>query len=176
MLQRIRDSARIRSARLFPGKMRRLSISAPIATVSFDDFPRNAWTTGGEIVEAVGGRATYYASGGFCDQTVDGVEYFSESDLVEAHSRGHEIACHTFSHKALPKLSRAAIDVELKRNLEFIRCATGQNDVSSFAYPYGSASIRNKLMLKRRFRACRGIEVGINAGLTDLSPITRCVP
>ncbi len=172
MLQRIKNAVRIRSARLFPGEMRRISISAPIATVSFDDFPRNAWTTGGEIVEEAGGRATYYVSGSFCSQTSDGVEYFSESDLVEAHRRGHEVGCHTFSHKALPNLSRAAIDVELKRNMEFIRCATGQNDVSSFAYPYGSASIGTKLLLKARFRACRGIEAGINSGLADFSQLS----
>ena len=169
MLQRIKNSVRMRSARLFPGKMRHISNSAPIATVSFDDFPRNAWTMGGEIVEDAGGRATYYVSGSFCSQTSDGVEYFSENDLVEAHSRGHEIACHTFTHKALPKLSRAAIDAELKENLEFIQCATGQNDVSSFAYPYGSASIGTKLLLKTRFGACRGIEPGINSGLADFS-------
>ena len=171
MLQRIKDTVRIRSARLFPGKMRRISISAPIATVSFDDFPRNAWTMGGEIIEDAGGHATYYVSGSFCSQTSDGIEYFSESDLVEAHRRGHEIACHTFSHRALPKLSQAAIDVELKRNLEFIRCATGQKDVSSFAYPYGSASIGTKLLLKTRFGACRGIEPGINSGLADFSQL-----
>jgi peptidoglycan/xylan/chitin deacetylase (PgdA/CDA1 family) len=171
MLQRIKNAVRIRSARLFPGEMRRISISAPIATVSFDDFPRNAWTVGGEIVEDAGGRATYYVSGSFCSQTSDGVGYFSESDLVEAHRRGHEVGCHTFSHKALPNLSRAAIDVELKKNSEFIRCATGQNDVSSFAYPYGSASIGTKLLLKTRFGACRGIEAGINSGLADFSQL-----
>ena len=171
MLQRIRNSARIRSARLFPGKIGRISISAPIATMSFDDFPRNAWTAGGEIVEAAGGRATYYVAGSFCGRTVDGIEYFSEGDLVEAHGRGHEIACHTFSHVALPKHSRAAIDTELKRNAEFIRSATGQTDVTSFAYPYGSASIRTKLMLKARFVACRGIDPGINAGLADFSQL-----
>jgi len=142
-----------------------------MATVSFDDFPRNAWTAGGEIVEAARGRATYYVTGSFCGRTIDGIEYFSEGDLVEVHSRGHDIGCHTFSHIALPKHSRAAIDLELKRNSEFIRSATGQSDVTSFAYPYGSASVRTKIMLKSRFVACRGIETGINAGLADFSQL-----
>ncbi len=171
MLQSIKSAARIRSARAFPAKLRRISLSAPIATITFDDFARSAWTTGGEIVEAGGGRATYYVSGSFCRQTVDGLEYYSGRDLEQIHARGHEIACHTFGHAALPGLSRNAICADLGRNAAFIRSATGQAEVRSFAYPYGAASIRTKLLLKPKFPACRGIEPGINAGLSDFSQL-----
>lgn len=148
-----------------------MALSAALATISFDDFPKNAWTVGGDIVEAAGGRATYYVSASFCGRTADGLEYFSEEDLYDAHSRGHDIGCHTFSHAALPKLSRADIDRDLEENAKFIRSVTGQKDISSFAYPYGAASIRTKFMLKSRFAACRGIEAGVNAGFTDFSQL-----
>ncbi len=171
MLQRIKSAARIRSARAFPAKLRSIRLSAPVASISFDDFARNAWTAGGEIVEAAGGRATYYTTGSFCRQTIDGLEYFTEADLAELYGRGHEVACHTFAHSALPEQSQSAILSGLARNAAFLRSATGQAEIRSFAYPYGAASIRTKLLLKDRFPACRGIDPGINAGLTDLSQL-----
>ena len=171
MLQRIKSAARIRSARAFPAKLRRISLSAPVASVSFDDFARSAWTAGGDIIEAAGARATYYTSGGFCRQTIDGLEYFTEADLAELHERGHEAACHTFAHSALPQKFQSAIFGDLARNAAFLRSATGQGEIRSFAYPYGAASIRTKLLLRNRFPSCRGIEPGINAGLTDFSQL-----
>lgn len=101
-LQRIMRAARIRSARAFPARPRHISLSAPIATVTFDDFARSAWTAGGKIVEEAGARATYYVSGSLCGQHIEGIEYFTETDLAEAHSRGHEAGCHTFSHLPIP--------------------------------------------------------------------------
>ncbi|MGO9171827.1 MAG: polysaccharide deacetylase family protein [Rhodomicrobium sp.] len=171
MLQRIKSAARIRSARNFPAKLRRICLSAPVASVSFDDFARSAWTAGGEIVEAAGARATYYTSGGFCRRTIDGLEYFTEADLAELCERGHEAACHTFAHSALPGESQNAIFSDLARNAAFLRNAAGQGEIRSFAYPLGAASIRTKLLLRNRFPSCRGIEPGINAGWTDISQL-----
>lgn len=167
----IRTAARIRTARLFPAKIERVSLPFPMATVTFDDFPKNAWTYGGDIVEAAGGHATYYVSGSFLNQNINGIEYFSERDLEEVQQRGHEIGCHTFSHAMLPKLSREEIDRDLNKNLGFIRSATGRNNISSFAYPFGAASIPTKLFLRSRFTACRGIDPGINAGFSDFSQL-----
>lgn len=171
MFQHIKTAVRIRTTRLFPVNMEFLSLSSPMATISFDDFPKNAWTCGGELVEAAGGHATYYVSGSFWRQNINGIEYFSERDLEEVLLRGHDIGCHTFSHDMMPELTGREIDRDIKRNLQFIQSATGKKDVSSFAYPYGGASIRTKLKLKSRFPVCRGIETGVNTGFTDLSQV-----
>jgi peptidoglycan/xylan/chitin deacetylase (PgdA/CDA1 family) len=171
-MQHLKDAARIRSARSLYTKPRRISLPAPIATISFDDFARSAWTVGGEIVESFGGRATYYVSGGFCGRNTNGIEYFSKADLAEILARGHEIASHSFDHIALPSLSQSAILSDLERNAAFIRDATGQEDISSsLAYPYGAASIRTKWLLRNHFQACRGIEPGINADYRDFSQL-----
>ncbi len=170
-LQRIMRAARIRSARAFPARLRHISLSAPIATVTFDDFARSAWTAGGKIVEHAGARATYYVSGNLCGQDIEGIEYFTEADLAEAHSRGHEAGCHTFSHLPIPGARKDQIECDLARNAAFIRNVTGQRTITSFAYPFGAASIRSKLLVGRHFSASRGIEPGINSGWVDFSQL-----
>jgi peptidoglycan/xylan/chitin deacetylase (PgdA/CDA1 family) len=142
-----------------------------MATVTFDDFARSAWLTGGQITEDAGARATYFVSGGLCRQTQGGVEYFTEADLAELHRRGHEVGCHTFGHLRLPGASIGQIESDLARNAKFIRGVTGQETTSSFAYPFGSAGIRSKLIAKRHFAACRGIEPGINSGWMDFAQL-----
>jgi peptidoglycan/xylan/chitin deacetylase (PgdA/CDA1 family) len=171
LLRRLRSAVRIRSARAFPANPGRISLDAPIATISFDDFARNAWTTGGEIVESAGAKATYYTSGGFCGQTIDGLDYFTEDDLAEMQSRGHEAGCHTFAHASLPEIGAREILSDIARNAAFIRNATGQTAIRSFAYPFGAASIRTKLLLRGRFCSSRGIEPGINARWADFAQL-----
>jgi peptidoglycan/xylan/chitin deacetylase (PgdA/CDA1 family) len=170
-LQRIMRATRIRSARAFPARLRHISIPAPIATVTFDDFARSAWTTGGKIVEDAGARATYYVSGSHCGHNIDGIDYFTEADLAEAHSRGHEAGCHTFSHLPIPSARKDQIECDLARNAAFIRNITGQQTITSFAYPFGAASVRSKLLVGRHFSASRGIEPGINSGWVDFSQL-----
>ncbi len=170
-LEIVKRAVRIRSARAFPAKLRRISLSAPIASVTFDDFARNAWTLGGEIVEDAGARATYYVTGSYCRRQIDGLEYYTETDLAVIHSRGHELGCHTFSHLAIPNARKSQIERDLAQNAAFIRTASGQPELRSFAYPFGAASIRTKLLLGRHFSASRGIEPGINAGWADFAQL-----
>ena len=70
----------------------------PIITFSFDDFPRTALTIGADIVERVGGRATYYVAMSLMNTTNNLGDQFCAEDLVSVVKRGHEMASHTFSH------------------------------------------------------------------------------
>ncbi len=170
MLRRALRALNIRATRAFPAKPETIRLDRPVASITFDDFARNAWTAGGSIVEQAGGHATYYVSGCYCNQTQDGVVYYSEADLAALHARGHEVACHTFGHGDITQQSGPELMETLRRNADFVRGAIGA-EMTSFAYPYGAASIRTKLLLRNRFAACRGIEPGINAGRVDLSQL-----
>jgi peptidoglycan/xylan/chitin deacetylase (PgdA/CDA1 family) len=44
----------------------RLAGKRPVASITFDDVPKNAWTQGGPVLARRGIRATYYTTGGFC--------------------------------------------------------------------------------------------------------------
>ena len=49
----------------------RLAGHRPVASITFDDFPKNAWTEGGPVLARRGVRGTYYTAGGFCGRTLD---------------------------------------------------------------------------------------------------------
>ncbi len=154
-----------------PLKPARSRLTSPVASITFDDFPRSSWTRGGDILAAHNTKATYYVSGGFVGGMQDGREQFTESDLVEIVEAGHEIGCHTFSHEAGPTIGSDSLMDDVERNAAFVQDILGDYVLSSFAYPYGEASPRTKRLFGDRFPTSRGIAKGVNKGLMDLSQL-----
>jgi peptidoglycan/xylan/chitin deacetylase (PgdA/CDA1 family) len=146
-------------------------LRAPVVSITFDDFPKSAWTRGGALLAKHGVKATYYVSGGFEGRRVDGLDYYDADDLKAAAAAGHEIGCHTFSHERVWSLDDASLMDDVDRNAAFVQDLLGDYALSSFAYPYGEASPRTKLAVGRRFPTSRGIRKGVNAGLVDLSQL-----
>jgi peptidoglycan/xylan/chitin deacetylase (PgdA/CDA1 family) len=143
----------------------------PVASLTFDDFPRSAWTVGGPILARWGARATYYASGRFCGISEDGLDYYDRDDLKAVAAAGHEIGCHSFGHLHGTRTASAEILADLDANDRFFREAFGDFRPASYAYPYGEASPRTKRLVSSRFATCRGIYPGVNRGWTDLSQL-----
>src|SRR6476620_11188884 len=119
MLQRLLNAANSRITNLWPAKLNFGKLRAPIATISFDDFPRSAWTVGGRILESHGIRGTYFVSAAFSPDRLrngaaygitPGVTYYELGDLAAAYERGHEIGCHTFDHIRAPELTNEALE------------------------------------------------------------------
>jgi len=146
-------------------------LSAPLASITFDDFPRSAWTVGGEILARRQVKATYYVSGGYCGHAHGGVDYFDQKDLVEVASAGHEIGSHSFEHERGPSTLTDLLIDDAERNAAFVEDVLGDYVMTSFAYPFGEASPRTKTVLGERFPTCRGIVRGVNHGLMDLSQL-----
>src|SRR5215471_13969518 len=130
MLQRLVNAANNRFTHLWPAKLNFGRLRAPIATISFDDFPRSAWTVGGQILESYGVRGTYFVSAAFSPDRLrrepahgitPGVTYYELDDLAAAYERGHEIGCHTFDHIRAPELTNSALEESIARNAEFVR-------------------------------------------------------
>jgi len=154
-----------------PMKPMKSRLRAPVASITFDDFPRSAWTQGGEILAKRNLKATYYVAGGFNGRTEDGLDYFTSADLVEIASAGHEIGCHTFSHAKAPMVGTAALMDDVDRNAAFVQDVLGDYVLSSFAYPYGEACPRTKHLVGQRFATSRGIRKGVNGRVMDLSQL-----
>ena len=146
-------------------------LTAPVASITFDDFPRTAWTRGGPILEQRNVKATYYVTGGFSGRINEGLDHYVDSDLPEIVAAGHEIGCHTFSHEKGPTVSTESLVDDVERNAAYVQDVLGDYVMSSFAYPYGEASPRTKLLLGDRFATSRGIRKGVNKGLMDLSQL-----
>jgi len=158
----------------------RLAGNRPVASITFDDFPKNAWTQGSPVMASRGVRGTYYTAGGFCGRTVDGTVFYDAGDLTELAAAGHEIACHGFGHQPTPSLTDAELTADAERNCEFLRPFLKGEAPVSYAFPYGRVSPRTKRFYAPRFASVRGVHPGINAGRVDLAQLntisleTRC--
>jgi peptidoglycan/xylan/chitin deacetylase (PgdA/CDA1 family) len=141
----------------------------PIVTITFDDFPRTASSTGAAIVERFGARATYYVAMSLMNQKTDLGDQFRYEDLISLMARGHEIASHTFNHLSA---RRAAYDVFSK---DFAHGETalletlGIRASGNFAYPYGDATFESKKNLGPRLPSSRGTCGGLNGPDVDLN-------
>jgi peptidoglycan/xylan/chitin deacetylase (PgdA/CDA1 family) len=152
-------------------KVRPARLSGPVASVTFDDFPKSAWTVGGEVLARHGARGTYYTAGGFCGRIADGTVFYDEADLEALASQGHEIGCHGFGHQPTPNLTTQELQADNERNREFLKPFLNGQAPLSYAFPFGRVSPRTKRFFARRFSSIRGVHPGINAGRVDLAQL-----
>ena len=157
-----------RQVRVRPARMR---ARRAVASITFDDFPKSAWTIGGPVLARFGVRGTYYTAGNFCGRTVNGTVFYDQGDLGALVSAGHEIGCHGFGHQPTPTLDSDALAADLKRNAEFMAPFLGGAKLESYAYPFGASSVRTKKFYAPYFSNLRGVHPGINQGAIDLSQL-----
>ena len=158
-------------ARRLPVKSVALRAARPIASITFDDFPKSAWTAGGPLLARHGVRGTYYTAGGLAGRTLKGLDYYDAEDLIALRDAGHEIACHGFAHEPTPRLSSAALAADAERNAQFLMGVLNGAMPVSYAFPYGAVSPRTKLFYARRFSNVRGVHPGVNDGILDLAQL-----
>lgn len=164
------------AARHMPVKPARLSFERPVASFTFDDFPRSAFEAGAPMLDRHGAKATYYPAGYYCGRSLDGIDYYDEAMLRAVAADGHEIGCHSYSHEPCPRISDTLLTDDLDRNALFLEEALGAApELASFAYPYGEVSARTKRLMGERFPVSRGIHPGINGAATDLSQL-KAIP
>ncbi len=154
-------------------RTRPATVSWPGGVVSFtfDDFPRSAWNNGGTILEEYDRRGTYYAAMGLAGTANNLGPMFDLDDLRAAHVRGHEIACHTYTHRDCGRASPAEIGAEIDRNAVALSQALDGAAITNFAYPFGGVSLSAKTALSTRFASCRGTGRGLNQGTIDLADL-----
>lgn len=156
-------------ARKLPVRPASLAAGRVVASITFDDFPKSAWTAGGPILARHGVRGTYYTAGGFCGRTMDSITYYGESDLRDLIAAGHEVGCHGYSHQPTPDLANAALAEDARRNAEFLAPFVGK--AVSYAFPFGAVSPRTKRFYAPRFASLRGVHPGLNQGRVDLGQL-----
>jgi peptidoglycan/xylan/chitin deacetylase (PgdA/CDA1 family) len=142
-----------------------------VASFTFDDFPKSALAEGGGILEKHGLRGTYYVALGLMDTDGKLGPIAGSDDVRAAHARGHELACHTFSHLDCSRAATPQIIDEIDRNAEAFAALVDDFAPTNFAYPFGAVCRSAKRALAPRFATCRGIFGGINAGRVDLADL-----
>jgi peptidoglycan/xylan/chitin deacetylase (PgdA/CDA1 family) len=156
-------------ARALTVRPARLGGHRPVASIGFDDFPKNAWVQGGPVLARHGVRGTYYTAGGFCGREVEGVRYYDAQDLTALTAAGHELGCHGFGHQPVPSLSDEELVADTARNRDFLS-GFGKAPVS-YAFPFGRVSPRTKRFYASQFESMRGTHYGINIGRVDLAQL-----
>jgi peptidoglycan/xylan/chitin deacetylase (PgdA/CDA1 family) len=152
-----------------------LQNECPMVSFTFDDIPKSAATIGATILEENDARGTFYVAGGLVGTFSPNWAVIGDDEIVELHRRGHEIACHTFSHTRTCDLGADAMTAEIERNRRYLRALDPSIRIENFAYPYGYGSILRKRQLRGAFHSCRSIVPGVNSGDVDLH-FLRAVP
>ncbi len=161
------DRINNRLVRYFPGPSARIETSEPIVSFTFDDVPASAWTKGARILEEEGVRGTFYIAGVFINGRDERQEMISAEGCFKLAAAGHELACHTYSHRKLSSFSRRGLEEDLDHNDSVLGSFDEKRHSRNFSVPFGMASPLMQPLLRRRFRTVRGIMPGINRGSID---------
>jgi peptidoglycan/xylan/chitin deacetylase (PgdA/CDA1 family) len=146
-----------------------LGTSGPIVSFTFDDFPRTALTTGGQILKSYGVRATYYAAIGLMNTSNELGEQFRREDLDTVLCDGHELASHTFSHISCHSVSSSKFRKEVEKGRRAILELTGRSDSRNFAFPFGDVTLASKRAVGQDVASSRSIWGGLNGPNIDLN-------
>lgn len=121
-----------------------LPIRGPgIVSICFDDAPQSACTQGAELLEASGGRGTFYVCGGLTGGQEQGRACHQRQDLLRLHANGHEIGCHTYQHLHCGQIAIEALAVDWLRNKAFF-VETNLLEPEGFAFPFGEYTFPSK--------------------------------
>jgi peptidoglycan/xylan/chitin deacetylase (PgdA/CDA1 family) len=164
----LRGKLRRRLVRLHARRPAAHAATRPLLSFSFDDAPASALREGAAILEARGMSATYFVCAGLDGLSGPMGAYGTADDLRRAHARGHEIACHTFSHMDVGAASASAVTADLDRNARAL-AALGLPPPETFAYPFGDVGFAAKGVAGARFRLARGLHHGVVGLGSDLA-------
>jgi peptidoglycan/xylan/chitin deacetylase (PgdA/CDA1 family) len=164
----LRGKLRRRLARLAHRRPLAAAPGRPMLSISFDDAPLSACTTGAAILEARGLRGAYYVSAGLAGQDAPMGVCGQEADYRRLAAAGHEIGCHTFSHLDCGRASGEEAAAEADRNAAVL-ADWGAPRLETFAYPYGDVAAGPKHALAPRFSILRGLHHGLVDKGVDLN-------
>ena len=161
------DQMRRRAARYLAVEAVEIAPAKGVFSLSFDDFPMTAWTEAGPILAAHGVKATYYVCGGLCGGVNMDRDQYRVEHLQALHAAGHEVGCHTFGHTSALKMDGEALRLSLDANAAWAAERLGGHRMTTFAWPFGDATVGAKGVVRRRFELARGVRDGVNAGRED---------
>ena len=169
--RKVLASARYKLAHRATVKPSRLRPQQGTLSITFDDFPRSAWTEAGPVLAQHKVHATYFPSGSLCSTSYLSLDQFTSKDLEEITSAGHEIGSHTFDHVGVLSQSHKAFAASLSKNEDFLKSIIPDQRIESFSYPFGNVTLSAKLKVASKFKAARGLGQQANTGWIDLSQV-----
>jgi peptidoglycan/xylan/chitin deacetylase (PgdA/CDA1 family) len=142
-------------------------ISRPIISFTFDDFPRNAATTGRKILGQFDVLATYYLSFGLAGSSAPTGQIFERAEVEALVAGGHELGCHTFDHCHAWDTDARTFAASLDRNKSELQKTFPGLAFQTMSYPISCPNPGVKRVAMKRFAACRGGDQTFNSKSID---------
>jgi peptidoglycan/xylan/chitin deacetylase (PgdA/CDA1 family) len=142
-----------------------------VVSFSFDDAPKSACYEGRSIIEKYRCHATWYVAGGLTDKIDQGHRCHSFSDISDLFHNGHQIGCHTFSHKACDSINRIELMLEFQKNCEFLNQIGLSDSEIHFSFPFGAYNLASKKIAAHRFKSSRITGGGFHVDYADLNAL-----
>lgn len=142
-------------------------LHGPMVSITFDDVPDTACSTGAALLDAHGAKGTFYVSRTLLGTANEHWRVAGVEALAEIHRRGHEIGCHTHDHSLVPNLDAGDFAADIGRNRDAFAALVPGLTLENFAFPYGYASLAAKRVLSRTYGSGRSIVPGLNTGRID---------
>lgn len=161
------DQLRRRAARYLDVEAVDIAPAKGVFSLSFDDIPASAWTEAGPVLAGHGVKATYYVCGGLAGGRNMDRDQFEVEHLQALHAAGHEVGCHTFGHTSALRMDAEALRLSLDANASWVAERLDGYRMTTFAWPFGDATVGAKRVVRERFALGRGVRDGINAGRED---------
>ncbi len=161
------DQMRRRAARYLDIDAVTIAPARGVFSLSFDDIPVTAWTEAGPILAQHRVKATYYVCGGLAGGRNMDRDQFEVRHLQALHAAGHEVGCHTFGHTSALRMDAEALRLSLDANAAWVAGRLDGYRMTTFAWPFGDATLGAKRVVRDRFAMARGVRDGINTGRED---------
>jgi glycosyltransferase involved in cell wall biosynthesis/peptidoglycan/xylan/chitin deacetylase (PgdA/CDA1 family) len=166
---RVRRYYERRMARSFAVRSFAIHADTPIISFSFDDFPRSALLTGGEILHKYGLAGTYYACLGLMGTQSQTGPIFLPEDLKLLLEQGHELGCHTFSHCHAQETQPAVFEDSVIENRQALERLVPGATFKTLSYPISVPRAETKRRISKYFECCRCGGQTFNIGTVDLN-------
>lgn len=137
-----------------------------IVSLAFDDGWRSVYENALPILESGNLKSTQYIVSRYLDAKHPA--YMDARQVCDLEQRGHEIGCHSVSHRHLPEQTQAIIQEEVALSQ---RCLQDFGlSPQTFAYPYGDYDERVIDAVKRSgFKGARTAGEDRDSGFNDMS-------
>lgn len=150
---------------------------AAAISYTFDDGLRDQYTHAVPMLNEFGFKGTFFVIPGRVAPSVAEAERrqndkrawggITWAELREMSAQGHEIASHTWSHRALPKLAPEEVESELSKAFDAIKNHIDRPPLT-IAFPFNQSTAEIKITALKYHVASRNYQTGVGGAKTTL--------